>query len=134
MLNLSFSSLTNGRYVVAIAFPKPRRILLLVNPNGGVGKAKRISDTVVKPMLQHSGLTVKEQCKRAVLFSFNSKLGTLERDMLGTELDLNLAFYCSILDLCNRYRVRSTCGRYRSQGESGRGRLVGSCLWRWSPA
>ncbi|KAF9139141.1 Sphingosine kinase 1 [Linnemannia schmuckeri] len=43
------------------AFPKPRRILLLVNPNGGVGKAKRISDTVVKPMLQHSGLTVKEQ-------------------------------------------------------------------------
>ncbi|KAF9128300.1 Sphingosine kinase 1 [Mortierella sp. GBA39] len=43
------------------AFPKPRRILLLVNPNGGVGKAKRISDTVVKPMLQLSGLTVKEQ-------------------------------------------------------------------------
>lgn len=43
------------------AFPTPRRILLLVNPNGGVGKAKRISDTVVKPMLQHSGLTVKEQ-------------------------------------------------------------------------
>ncbi|KAF9081484.1 Sphingosine kinase 1 [Mortierella sp. AD031] len=43
------------------AFPKPKRILLLVNPKGGVGKAKTISDTVVKPMLQHSGLVVKEQ-------------------------------------------------------------------------
>ncbi|KAK3839794.1 MAG: ATP-NAD kinase-like domain-containing protein [Linnemannia gamsii] len=42
-------------------FPRTRRILLLVNPNGGVGKAKRISDTVVKPMLQHSGLVVDEQ-------------------------------------------------------------------------
>ncbi|KAG0315013.1 Sphingosine kinase 1 [Dissophora globulifera] len=41
--------------------PKPRRILVLVNPNGGVGKAKSISDTVVKPMLQHSGLIVNEQ-------------------------------------------------------------------------
>ncbi|KAF9120746.1 hypothetical protein BGW39_011125 [Mortierella sp. 14UC] len=43
------------------AFPKTRQILLLVNPNGGVGKAKRISDIVVKPMFQHSGLVVKEQ-------------------------------------------------------------------------
>ncbi|KAF9911065.1 Sphingosine kinase 1 [Linnemannia zychae] len=43
------------------AFPKTRRILLLVNPNGGVGKAKRISDNIVKPMFQHSGLNVKEQ-------------------------------------------------------------------------
>ncbi|KAG0286942.1 hypothetical protein BGZ98_004868, partial [Dissophora globulifera] len=43
------------------ALPKPRRILVLVNPNGGVGKAKSINDTVVKPMLQHSGLIVTEQ-------------------------------------------------------------------------
>ncbi|KAG0197617.1 hypothetical protein BGX28_008870 [Mortierella sp. GBA30] len=42
-------------------FPKPRRVLLLVNPRGGVGWAKTISDTVVKPMLLHSGLVVKEQ-------------------------------------------------------------------------
>ncbi|KAF9557600.1 hypothetical protein EC968_007533 [Mortierella alpina] len=42
-------------------FPKPRRALLLVNPCGGIGIAKTISDTVVKPMLQHSGLIVKEQ-------------------------------------------------------------------------
>lgn len=67
--------------------------MLLVNPNGGVGKAKRINDTVVKPMLQHSGLTVKEQCKRPILFSFDSKLGTLYRYTLGTELDLNLAIF-----------------------------------------
>ncbi|KAG0369098.1 Sphingosine kinase 1 [Mortierella sp. AD032] len=47
--------------VSSAVFPRTRRILLLVNPNGGVGKAKRISDTVVKPMLQHSGLVVDEQ-------------------------------------------------------------------------
>jgi len=44
-------------------FPKHRRILLLVNPNGGVGRAKAIHDTIVKPMLKHSGLIVQEQCK-----------------------------------------------------------------------
>ncbi|KAF9899594.1 Sphingosine kinase 1 [Lobosporangium transversale] len=42
-------------------FPRPRRILALVNPNGGVGKAKTINDTVVQPMLEHSGLDVKVQ-------------------------------------------------------------------------
>ncbi|KAF9348923.1 hypothetical protein BGX34_002161, partial [Mortierella sp. NVP85] len=42
-------------------FPKHRRILLLVNPNGGVGRAKAIYDTIVKPMLKHSGLNVQEQ-------------------------------------------------------------------------
>ncbi|KAF9164010.1 Sphingosine kinase 1 [Mortierella sp. AD010] len=42
-------------------FPKPRRILLLVNPNGGVGRAKTISDTIAKPMLEHSGLTFHEK-------------------------------------------------------------------------
>ncbi|KAG0005318.1 Sphingosine kinase 1, partial [Modicella reniformis] len=42
-------------------FPRSRRILLLVNPSGGVGKAKTTSDSVVKPMLEHSGLTVLEQ-------------------------------------------------------------------------
>ncbi|KAF9995467.1 hypothetical protein BGZ79_010847 [Entomortierella chlamydospora] len=44
-----------------IVFPKPRRILLLVNPNGGVGRAKTISDTIAKPMLEHSGLTFHEK-------------------------------------------------------------------------
>ncbi|KAG0352138.1 Sphingosine kinase 1 [Gamsiella multidivaricata] len=42
-------------------FPRPRRILLLVNPNGGVGRAKTIKESVVRPMLEHSGLMVKEQ-------------------------------------------------------------------------
>ncbi|KAG0232495.1 Sphingosine kinase 1 [Mortierella sp. GBA43] len=43
------------------AFPKTRRILLLVNPKGGIGKAKTTSDSIVKPMLEHSGLIVQEQ-------------------------------------------------------------------------
>ncbi|KAF8965504.1 hypothetical protein BGZ46_000600, partial [Entomortierella lignicola] len=42
-------------------FPKSRRILLLVNPSGGVGKAKITSDTIVKPMLECSGLTFQEK-------------------------------------------------------------------------
>ncbi|KAG0013876.1 Sphingosine kinase 1, partial [Podila clonocystis] len=42
-------------------FPKQRRILFLVNPKGGVGRAKTISDTIVKPMLEHSGLKVTER-------------------------------------------------------------------------
>ncbi|KAI1315561.1 hypothetical protein EDD11_000634 [Mortierella claussenii] len=42
-------------------FPKPRRILILVNPNGGVGRAKTISENIIKPMLMHSGLTFKVQ-------------------------------------------------------------------------
>ncbi|GJJ68488.1 sphingosine kinase [Entomortierella parvispora] len=41
--------------------PKPRRLLLIVNPNGGVGLAKKTSDTVIKPMMRLSGLTFKEQ-------------------------------------------------------------------------
>lgn len=45
-----------------IVIPKRRRILFLVNPKGGVGRAKTISDTIVKPMLEHSGLEVTEQC------------------------------------------------------------------------
>ncbi|KAG0335127.1 Sphingosine kinase 1 [Podila humilis] len=38
-----------------------KRVLFLVNPKGGVGRAKIISDTIVKPMLAHSGLIVTEQ-------------------------------------------------------------------------
>ncbi|KAG0266200.1 hypothetical protein DFQ27_009967 [Actinomortierella ambigua] len=43
------------------AFPKPRRVLLLVNPKGGTGQAKDISDTIVKPMFKHSGHQLTEQ-------------------------------------------------------------------------
>ncbi|KAF9206247.1 Sphingosine kinase 1 [Podila verticillata] len=42
-------------------FPKQRRILFLINPKGGVGRAQTISNTIVKPMLEHSGLEVTEQ-------------------------------------------------------------------------
>ncbi|KAG0042321.1 hypothetical protein BGZ83_000604 [Gryganskiella cystojenkinii] len=42
-------------------FPKSRRVLVLVNPNGGIRIAKKICDTVVKPMMTLSGLDFKEQ-------------------------------------------------------------------------
>ncbi|KAG0249310.1 hypothetical protein BG011_009407 [Mortierella polycephala] len=63
-------------------FPRPRRILLLVNPSGGIKKAKAISDTVVKPMLKHSGLVVKEQYteygRHAVDIAFNLNLDDID--------------------------------------------------------
>ncbi|KAF9184528.1 hypothetical protein BGZ50_003629, partial [Haplosporangium sp. Z 11] len=63
-------------------FPKPRRILLLVNPSGGIKKAKAISDTVVKPMLKHSGLVIKEQYteykRHAVDIAFNLSLDDID--------------------------------------------------------
>ncbi|KAF9973524.1 hypothetical protein BGZ73_003214 [Actinomortierella ambigua] len=43
------------------AFPKPRRVLMLVNPKGGTGQAKDISNTIVKPMFKHSGHQLAEQ-------------------------------------------------------------------------
>ncbi|KAF9101767.1 Sphingosine kinase 1 [Mortierella sp. AM989] len=66
------------------AFPKRRRVLLLVNPSGGVGRAKTISDTVVKPMLEHSGLIFHEKYteygKHAV--DIAHKIDLKELDML----------------------------------------------------
>ncbi|KAF9579854.1 hypothetical protein BGW38_003713 [Lunasporangiospora selenospora] len=64
------------------AFPKPRRILLVVNPNGGIGKAKHICDTVVKPMLEKSGLIIKEQhteyARHAVDIAHNLDLDSVD--------------------------------------------------------